>query len=81
MYFLKIRAISYQTTINTALPLFIHVFVHEKYIPEKAKNYTSCCKSNQRYAVSKGINCLHPYVEVDLHRNIYMQKVLTDMQN
>lgn len=79
MYFLKIRAISYQTTTKTALPLFI--FAHEKYIPEKAKNYTSCCKSNQRYAVSKGINCLHPYIEVDLHRNTYMQKVLTDMQN
>lgn len=33
---------------------------------EKAKNYTSCCESNQRYAVTKGINCLHSYIEVDL---------------
>lgn len=57
--------------------LLLCIFTTETYIPEKAKNYTSCCKSNQRYAVTKGINCLHSYIEVDLHKNIHILKPLT----
>lgn len=72
------KHLSNQTTVKALLSL---IFTQEKHIPEKAKNYTSCCKSNQRYTVSKSINCFHPHIEVDLYRKIHMQKRLTDMEN